>query len=83
MRMPAGRVVDGHVKLEIMAIDAQFRQFVGGDQQMQRWLFIAQVVADQLGKKIIAVAPQCQLQGALQVTLVVQFRHTQATQPAQ
>ena len=66
--MTAGGIVDGHMQLKIVAIDAQFREFMGGDQQVQWGLLVAQVVADHLRQEGIEVLSQSQLQSALQIT---------------
>ncbi|MNE60844.1 hypothetical protein D3C80_1560160 [compost metagenome] len=68
-----------------MAIDAQFRQFMGSDQQVQRWLFVAEVVADHFSQECFAVLPQCQLQRALLIAGAVQrhaFEAAQTTEQA-
>ncbi|MNF98774.1 hypothetical protein D3C84_816460 [compost metagenome] len=83
--MATGGIIDGDVELEVMAIDAQFRQFMGSDQQVQRWLFVAEVVADHLSQECFAVLPQCQLQRALLIAGAVQrhaFKAAQTTEQA-
>ncbi len=49
-RMPAGGVVDGHVQLEVVGVEAQLAQLLSGDQQVQRRLLVAEVVADHFGR---------------------------------
>ncbi|MNP39256.1 hypothetical protein D3C76_1328260 [compost metagenome] len=81
--MATGGVIDGHMQLEIVAVNAQLSQFIRGDQQMQGWLLIAQVVTQYFGQKRITVLPQSQLQGALQIAAVIQLWQIQAAKPAQ
>ena len=82
MGVTAGGVVDRDMQLEILAVDAQFGEFIGGNEQMQRWLFVAEVVTDQLREEVLTVATQCQLQCPLQIALVFKVQRFQATQAA-
>ncbi|MNP11993.1 hypothetical protein D3C76_1042070 [compost metagenome] len=68
----AGGVVDGDMQLEVVGIDAEFGELVGGNQQVQRGLLVAQVVANHLGQEVFAVLPERQLQRTLQVACGVQ-----------
>ena len=76
--VPAAGVVDGHVQLEIVRIDAQLAQLMGADQQVQRQLLVAKVVADQLRQVTLTQMAQRQLQGALDVMRVAQPAQLQA-----
>ncbi len=51
-------VIDRHMQREVIRVDAQFIQFERCDEQMQRQLFIAQVVTNHLGKVLLAQLPQ-------------------------
>src|SRR5690606_17916175 len=62
------------VQGEVIGIDAQFTEFEGGDQQVQRQLFVPEVVADDFGKERRGVAGQCQLDGSADVILVSGLR---------
>ncbi|MNO97935.1 hypothetical protein D3C76_896620 [compost metagenome] len=59
--MARADIVDGHVQPEVMRIDAQFAQFIGRDQQVQRQLLIAKVVANHLWQIHITAVAQRQL----------------------
>ncbi len=78
--MAAGGIVDGHVQLKILPVDAQLGQLVRGDQQMQRWLLITEVVANHLWQVSVAMLPQGKLQGPLQISRVIQGHGLYATQ---
>lgn len=83
VRVAGCSIVDGDVQLEVVAVDAQFCQFIGGDQQVQRRLLIAQVVANSLGLEGIAVRAQGQLNGTLQITLIDKWQQLQAAKAAE
>ncbi|MNF67424.1 hypothetical protein D3C84_492380 [compost metagenome] len=57
---------------EIVRVDPQFTQFIGADQQVQRQLLVAEVVADHLGHEPLAALPQCELNRALAKVFVEQ-----------
>lgn len=69
----AGTVIDGHVQLEVVGVDVQLVQLEGTDQQVQRQLFIAEVVADHFGQELVGQQAQRQLDGALAIQLIIQF----------
>ncbi|MNP01141.1 hypothetical protein D3C76_929450 [compost metagenome] len=68
----AADVVDGHVQGEVVRVDPQLPQFIGADQQVQRQLLIAEVVADHLGHEHLAALPQCELNRTLAKVFVEQ-----------
>lgn len=71
-RMPAGGVVDGHVQLEVVGVEAQLAQLLSGDQQVQRRLLVAEVVADHFGQVVRGEVAEGELLGALQVVEVAE-----------
>ena len=72
LRMAVVGVVDGDVQGEVVGIDAQLGQLVGGDQQVQRQLLVTQVEADHLGQELLGAFGQGQLDRALNEMLVIQ-----------
>jgi hypothetical protein len=68
--MTGAGVIDGHMQGEIVRIDAQLAELIGTDQQVQRQLFVAEVVADHLRQTSFTAGTECQLQCTLQVTLI-------------
>ena len=72
LRMAGAGVVDGHVEGEVVRINAQLAELVTADQQMQRQLFVAKVIADHLRQEIIAAGTERELQRALQIAPVFQ-----------
>ncbi len=65
-------VVDRDVQGEVIGIDAQLGQLVGGDQQVQRQLFVAEVETDHLRQELLGALGQGQLDRTLHEVLVVQ-----------
>ena len=54
MRMAGGGVVHRHVQGEIIRVDANFIELVRGNEQVQRQLFVTEVVADRLRQEAFA-----------------------------
>ncbi|MNZ31234.1 hypothetical protein D3C78_485280 [compost metagenome] len=81
--VPGADIVDGHMHAEIPGIDPQFLQLVGADQQMERQLFVAQVVADQLRQEALDPVAQAELQRALQIIAVIVGMAIQAFVPVE
>lgn len=77
-RMPAVSIINSHMQGEVVGIDIQLMEFEGADQQMQRQLFVAKIVADRLGHELVAMISQCQLQGALKIVFVAEWRRVVA-----
>ncbi|MNE04108.1 hypothetical protein D3C80_966310 [compost metagenome] len=71
------------MQLEVVAVDAQLCQLVSGDQQVQRWLFIAEVIANDLRQVRVAMLPQGQLQAALEIPCIVQWHRLYTPQATQ
>src|SRR5690606_39777909 len=67
LRVAGIGVIDGDVQLEIIRVDTQLAELADTDQQVQGQLFITQVVANQLGKKVARLVGEGQLQSALDV----------------
>ena len=65
-------VVHRDVQGEVVRIEPELVEFVGGDQQVQRQLLVAEVEADHLRQEFLAVPAQRQLDQALFVEGVVQ-----------
>ncbi|MNL09569.1 hypothetical protein D3C87_1303360 [compost metagenome] len=57
---------------EIIRIDAQLTQFISADQQVQRQLLIAEVVADDFRHECVAASAQRELNRALHKVLIGQ-----------
>ncbi|RMS98534.1 hypothetical protein ALP57_200194 [Pseudomonas coronafaciens pv. oryzae] len=70
--MPGTGVIDGDVQSEVIRIDPQLVQLERGNQQMQRQLFIAQIVANDFRKVLITQLAQRKLDGRLQVRFIRQ-----------
>src|SRR5690606_8396826 len=58
-------IVDGDVQLEVIGVDSQLVELIGGNQQVQRQLLVSQVIANQFRQEVLCQMPQCQLLGAL------------------
>src|SRR5690606_1858970 len=71
-RVAGARIIDRHMDGKVVRIDAQFIQLVGGNQQVQRQLLIAQIEANYLRQKTGGTIRQRELYGALGVVRVVQ-----------
>lgn len=69
--VPAGGIVDSDMQAEIPGLDTQLLQLVSGLQQMQRQLLIPEVIAEQFRQKGLTAFGQAQLQGALQIQVIV------------
>ncbi len=68
--MAGAGVIDGHMQGEIVRIDAQLAELIGTDQQVQRQLFVTEVVTDHLRQTSFTAGTECQLQCTLQVALI-------------
>src|SRR2546427_2715330 len=54
-------VVHGDMQREVVGIYSQLIEFVGGDEQVQRQLLIAQVESHDLGQELLRIPAQRQL----------------------
>ncbi|KWV86095.1 hypothetical protein PFLmoz3_04294 [Pseudomonas fluorescens] len=57
---------------EVIRVDTQLTEFIGGDQQVQRQLLVTQVEANDLRQELVGAHAKRQLQRALQVMVILQ-----------
>ncbi len=79
LRVAVVGVVDGDVQGEVVGVDAQFGQLIGGDQQVQWQLLVTEVEADDFRQELLGVLGQRQLDGTLDEMFVVQLLPVVAT----